>query len=275
MILLSATFDPLRARRCPASWTPGLLAGAVAIAFVSAGLALAALGGEFEAFGHGLASAAIHAGFIAIGWIIAVEGRRGWLGPALRVSAPLLLASVMSRFTVWGAALFLLPPVLLLREGRRQPAAGNIGLDMTAGFRSIALGLGSGAFLGGHLLIACSLSFGYAVRVDRLGSYLTAVAYDIGANALTAEWLFRGAIFSRCWRRSEFWPAAGLSTALAVTRYVLDPALPATLEVGAGAVFYMSLLGVSACGLRAASGSLLPGYLATVAFFAAYRMLAR
>jgi hypothetical protein len=36
----------------------------------------------------------------------------------------------------------------------------------------------------------------------------------------------------------------------------------------------MSILGFSSCALRAWSGSLLPGYLATVAFFTAYRMLA-
>ena len=34
------------------------------------------------------------------------------------------------------------------------------------------------------------------------------------------------------------------------------------------------MLGLSACALRACSGSLLPGYLATVSFFAAYRALA-
>lgn len=96
----------------------------------------------------------------------------------------------------------------------------------------------------------------------------------MGANAVSAEWLFRGALFCRWWRRWRFWPAAALSTTLAVGRYLLDPALPRTLEIWAGAVFYMAVLGLGCCALRAWSGSLVPGYLATVAFFAVYRMLA-
>ena len=145
----------------------------------------------------------------------------------------------------------------------------------SAGLRHVALGLAAGTFLGVHLLISASLTYGYAVRVGSLGQYLAAVAYDVGANALTAEWLFRGALFSRWWQRWEFWPAAGLSTALAVARYLLDPALPPPIEARAGAVFYIALLGFSACALRAGSGSLLPGYVAAVVFFAAYRMLAQ
>ncbi|HUG37461.1 MAG TPA: CPBP family glutamic-type intramembrane protease, partial [Candidatus Limnocylindrales bacterium] len=135
------------------------------------------------------------------------------------------------------------------------------------------LGLASGAFLGAHLLISASLTFGYAVRAMSPGAYLVAIAYDIGANALSAEWLFRGALFSQWWRHWGFWTAASLSTALGVIRYLLDPALPRTVEAAAGSVFYLTLLGLAACMLRAWSGSLLPGYLAALAFFAAYRTL--
>jgi hypothetical protein len=60
-----------------------------------------------------------------------------------------------------------------------------------------------------------------------------------------------------------------------VCRYVLDPALPEAIEARTGAVFYMLLLGFGSCALRAGSGSLLPGYLASISFFAAYRMLAQ
>jgi len=49
--------------------------------------------------------------------------------------------------------------------------------------------------------------------------------------------------------------------------------LPNALEVAAGVIFYLTLLGLASCALRAWSGSLLPGYLATLAFFAAYRTL--
>jgi hypothetical protein len=41
-----------------------------------------------------------------------------------------------------------------------------------------------------------------------------------------------------------------------------------------GAVFYLGVIGLVACAFRARSGSLVPGYLAALAFFAAYRMLA-
>ena len=56
-------------------------------------------------------------------------------------------------------------------------------------------------------------------------------------------------------------------------RYLLDPALPHTAEARAGAIFYLAALGVATSVLRAWSGSLLPGYFASVAFFAAYRTL--
>ncbi|HYB71064.1 MAG TPA: CPBP family glutamic-type intramembrane protease, partial [Candidatus Bathyarchaeia archaeon] len=104
--------------------------------------------------------------------------------------------------------------------------------------------------------------------------YLGAVTYDVGANVLSAEWLFRGVLFSLLWRRFAFWPAAALSTALAVVRYLMDPALPHSADARAGAIFYLGALGLVACGLRAWSGSLLPGYFAALAFFVAYRTLA-
>jgi hypothetical protein len=72
----------------------------------------------------------------------------------------------------------------------------------------------------------------------------------------------------------SFWPAALASTGLSLVRYLLDPALPASAEVRVGAVFYLGVIGLVACAFRARSGSLVPGYLAALAFFAAYRMLA-
>ena len=69
-------------------------------------------------------------------------------------------------------------------------------------------------------------------------------------------------------------PPRCVATALSLVRYLLDPALPHAAEARAGAVFYLGLVGLIACALRAWSGSLLPGYLAALAFFAAYRMLA-
>jgi hypothetical protein len=135
------------------------------------------------------------------------------------------------------------------------------------------LGAAAGSFLGAHLLATSALTFGYEVRIDSLAAYLAAAAYDAGVSALTAEWLFRGALFSEWWRRWSFAMAAGLSTALAIVRYLVDFNLPAATEAWLGAAFYTGLLGVAACALRAWSQSLLPGYLATLGFLLAYRAL--
>jgi len=229
-------------------------------------------GGVARDLGRGIASGAAHSMLLFAGWVIA-GGSSACLALVIYAAAILSLASIATTFTVWGALLYLAPLVILAYHGNRHANLRGIGLTVTAGVRSIALGFATGTFLGVHLLISASLTFGYVVRVSSIGPYLAAVAYDVGANALTAEWLFRGAVFSHCWQRWDFWPAASLATALAVSRYLADPALPQTIEVRTGAVFYLALLGFTACALRARAGSLLPGYLATVVFFAAYRML--
>ena len=276
MVLLSVPFEPHQVRRPPAFWLPGLLTGAAALAIIAICLAIETLpDARLRAIAGGVAGAAVHAGFLAMGWIAAVGRTPTWKGLVARLAGVLLLASVASRFTAWGALVYLLPPILVLREGGQDTALRAMGVTLPADRTSIAVGLGAGTFLGVHLLISASQTFGYSIRMASVSHYLAVAAYDIGANALTAEWLFRGALFSRWWRRWEFWPAAAASTALAVGRYLLDPALPPALEVRAGALFYMVLLGVSACALRARTGSLLPGYLATAAFFLTYRMLAQ
>jgi len=248
------------------------VAGAATLALIAAGLVAEISGALPGHVGRGVASAAVHGGFLAAGWMMATD-RAPWHGPLLWSMGALAAASVASRVTEWGALLYLLPPAVLLRSGRQCRELRAIGWRATAGLRHAALGLAGGAFLGIHLLISASFTLGYAVSLASPAQYLSAVAYDVGANGLTAEWLFRGALFSRLWRRWPFWPAASLSTAMAVARYLVDPALPAAIEVRVGAVFYTALLGVGACVLRAESGSLLPGYLGTIAFFAAYRLL--
>jgi CAAX prenyl protease-like protein len=271
-MLLAAPFDPA-ASRGGVPWRPAL-----ASAIVSAGVAAAAL--SEEAFGvipfgcgRAVAGAAAHSGFLAIGWIVAVGERANWERPIARASAILLAASLAAQFTTWGGLLYLLVPLAVVGEAARVPALRDAGVRLTAGLRSLTLGLAAGAVLGCHLLLTASLTLGYAVRLDDAMAYVSVAAYDAGANALTAEWLFRGALLSRLWRRWDFWPSAAVSTALVVGRYLLDPTLPSTIEVKVGAVFYMSLLGVTSCALRASSASLLPGYLATLVFFLAYRML--
>jgi hypothetical protein len=195
------------------------------------------------------------------------------VGPAARLAGAMVAASVAARLGPLGPVGFLVLPLAVLVEGRRRPGLRAIGLAGARPSHALA-GLLLGAFLGAHLLVTASRTFGYRLQTSGLSAYLGALAYDVGANALAAEWLFRGAVFSLLWRRVSFWPAALLATALSLLRYLLDPALPHAVEARVGAVFYLGLVGLIACALRAWSGSLVPGYLAALGFFAAYRMLA-
>lgn len=273
MLLLSAPFDPAAAAPGPVAVTRAYAhVGAGAGLLVAAGLWLDLLGALPPGLGRALAAGTVHGGLIALGWLVATGAAPGWIGPAIRLAAAVVLASVAARFGPWGSLGFLAVPVCVLIEARGRPEMRAIGLG-GAGLLHATAGLGAGAFLGAHLLVTASLTFGYRLHTSDLVAYAGALAYDAGVNVVSAEWLFRGALFSACWRRASFWPAALLTTALALVRYLLDPALPPAAEARAGAVFYLGLVGLIACALRAWSGSLLPGYLAGLAFFAAYRTL--
>ena len=272
MVLLTAPFDRARPATLPVPWRAGLQIAVAALAVVLAGLALERRGAALGSIGRPLAGAAVHAGFLGLGWVLIAGGRSGWSGPVLRLAALVVAASLVSRLGAWGPLAYLAVPVAVCVEARGRAEFAAAGLAWPT-LRAAALGLAGGAFLGIHLLITSSLTFGYLVRIDTAGAYWAAAAYDVGISALTAEWLFRGALFSTTWRRWAFAPAAGFSTALAVLRYVLDPTLPAAPEVWLGAALYTGLLGVAACALRAWSQSVLPGYLATLTFFLAYRAL--
>ncbi len=117
-------------------------------------------------------------------------------------------------------------------------------------------------------------AFGYEVRFFPLDRYLPALAYDAGANVLSAECFFRGVVFNHAHRRWPFGGAAALATGAFLVRHLVDPALPHAVETIVGATFYLTLLGVTSCALFRRSGSLLPGALAGLGFFAAYRALA-
>lgn len=273
MLLLSAPFEPGRVAPPRRPVGPcAEVAGLVALV-VAGALALDWLRAWPPGLGHALASGAMHAGWLTLGWLLATGGAPGWHGPGLRLGGALIGASLAARLGGPGPLAYLLVPAALLIEARGRPALRAIGLVPARPWQALA-GLGLGAFLGAHLLVTASRTFGYRLQAGGPSAYLAALAYDVGANALSAEWLFRGAIFSLLWRRGTFWPAATLASGLSLLRYLLDPALPHTVEARVGAVFYLGLVGLIACALRAWSGSLLPGYLTALAFFAAYRMLA-
>jgi CAAX prenyl protease-like protein len=273
MLLLSAPFDPGAGAPARPPLRPFARTGAVAALVVGIGAMAEMLGAPPAGVGHALAMGAAHAGLIGLGWLLATGAAPGWPGPVVRLGVAMVLASVVARIIPWGAVAFALIPGLLLIEAHRHPVGRALGLVGCRPRHALA-GLAAGGFLGAHLLITASLTLGHRVQSSGLAAYAGAVAYDLGANVLSAEWVFRGAIFSWCWRRSTFWPAALVSTALALVRYLLDPALSHVAEARVGAIFYLGLVGLVACTLRAWSGSLLPGYLAGLAFFAAYRTLA-
>ena len=272
MVLLSASFEAARAESRRVPWNTWLQIAGPVLAVVFAGVSIAFREGLPGAIGQAIAGAAIHAGFLAVGWVLIGGPRSDWRGPALRLAGIVVVASLVSRLGGWAPFAYLLVPIALLAEANARAdfrACGFVWPDL----RAAALGLAGGLFLGLHLLVTSSLTFGHLVRVDSASTYWAAAAYDLGVSAPTAEWLFRGAVFSTAWRCWAFAPAVALSTGLAVLRYVLDPNLPGSPEVWVGAALYTGLIGVAACALRAQSGSLLPGYLMTATFFLAYRAL--
>jgi hypothetical protein len=273
MLLLSAPFEP--GAPAPARRSARVYAevGGAAALLVAAGLAVEWGGTAAPGLGHALASGAVHGGLVALGWLLVTGAAPGWGGPVVRLGTAQVLAAITARLHPLGPLAWLLMPALILLEARRQPRRWAIGFGGARAAHVLA-GLAVGAFLGAHLLVTASRTFGYRLQTGGGPAYLTALAYDVGANALSAEWLFRGAVFSLLWRRWAFWPAALVTTALSLVRYLLDPALPHAAEARVGAVFYLGLVGLIGCALRAWSGSLLPGYLAALVFFAAYRMLA-
>jgi hypothetical protein len=273
MLLLSAPFDPTAVAPPRPALRALVRTGGVAAVVLGLGTIAEMLGVPPAGLGRALALGATHAGLIGLGWVLATGAPPGWAGPVVRLGAATALAPVAAHLIPWGALAFVAVPGLLLIEAHREPGLPALGLIACLPRYALA-GVAAGGFLGAHVLLTASLTFGHRAYTSSLAAYGAALAYDLGANVLSAEWLFRGAVFSWGWRRFSFWPAALFSTALALLRYLLDPALPAAVEARVGAIFYLGLVGLVACALRAWSGSLLPGYLAGLAFFAAYRVLA-
>lgn len=272
MLLLSAPFDPTAtaAPRRPRSAVVAI--ASLAAILVAGGAAWELLGRGPGGLGRAVALGGAHAGLIGLGWVLTTGAAPGWRGPVLRLAVAMILASTAARLVPWGPVALAFMPVMVLVEACGHPPLRALGLSRCR-IGHAALGLAAGVFLGAHLLVTASLTFGYHIGRIGVHAYASAFAYDAGANVLAAEWLFRGAVFSALWRRSGFWPAALASTGLALMRYLIDPALPHAPEARAGAVFYLGLVGLTACALRAWSGSLIPGYLAGLGFFGAYRLL--
>lgn len=255
--------------------TPVLLLVLLAAAAAATGAAVT--GGWLPASAWPVAGVAVaHAGMIglAIGW--GRTERRVAINtvvPGLITALLLATAEAGSLADQRLAVAFLAVPLWLMA----LRVAGHLdGLGLTAPDRpqALFLGAGIGALLGGHLVLSAGATLGYHVRDDGVIAYLAAVAYDVGANVPSGELLFRGALLNRLQRRWAFAPAALTTTVVWLLRYLVDPRLPASPEALVGAVMYLSVLGGANAWLFWWSGSLLPGLLSSLTFFAAYRLLA-
>jgi hypothetical protein len=225
--------------------------------------------------------AVAHGGLLAVAlaWTRAdreIDGGEGTLpsAPPLALLTPagvLALASAASNLSPLGSIAYLAVPLLVWRLGRGLITLGPSFPALSAS--AILIGGLIGAALGAHLIIAASRTFGHHPRIGDISALVSASAYDVGANALSAEAFFRGAVWRRLYYQVSFRVALGVSTVACVGRYLVDPLLPRTLDMAVGAIFYVAVLGVANCWLLRWSGSLVPGYVASIVFFAAYRLL--
>lgn len=254
--------------------TPVGLLGALAASLAIAGLLTrlaalppAAVGVVGIAAGHGALLAT------ALTWDGATDPRpRARLPPGVLAVILLALSAGLAAAHPLGALAYLGIPAWLagrVARGRLR----SLGLAGLPDARAVLTGAGVGAVLGAHLLVSASGTLGHRPHLEA-GTLLPALAYDLGANVISAELFFRGALFNRAQRRWSFGAAASLATAACVVRYLVDPLLPKTPEMALGAAFYVALLSVANCWLLWRWGSLVPGLLSSLVFFSAYRTLA-
>jgi len=209
---------------------------------------------------------------IALNWAAADRGAR--LGrEAVPVTIALLGAGAVAALVdPRGVVLLLAVPAWLGILVVRGSLTG-LGLAPHVTWRPVLAGAAVGALLGAHLLVSASQTLGYALREGATAVPLL-WAYDLGANVISAECFFRGALFNRLQRRWSIAAATTVATTAALLRYVVDPLLPKQVEVMAGALFYLTVLSAVDCWLLWWSGSLVPGLAASWIFFLAYRTLA-
>jgi CAAX prenyl protease-like protein len=202
---------------------------------------------------------------VALAWM-SPRAPSGWA--PVEAACVLAAAAAGASLHPWGALAYIGVPAWLmwrLPSWRRRPGWSTL-VGAAAG---AVFGLG----LGAHLLMNAAMTFGYRVRTGPLTELMGWWAYDAGANVLAAEVFFRGALFERAYRKWPFALAATVATSAALARYLLDPLLPHSLGIEAGAVFYLALLGAGNCWLVARTGSLAPPLAAALVFFGAYRLL--
>jgi hypothetical protein len=214
-----------------------------------------------------VAVAAIHGGLL----VVAVT----WAGVGLAEASVVLVLLAVARALVavhpLGALAYLAVPLWLGRlaiAGRLR----RLGLAPPWPAGAVAIGALAGSALALHLVTCASRTLGYGLRFQP-DTFVQGFGYDLGANILSAELFFRGALLTHLWRRWSFALALAVTTAAATVRYCFDPFV-ASPELRVGAAVYMGLLGLLNGALYRWSGSLLPGLAAAAVFFACYRLLA-
>lgn len=246
---------------------------------------------------------AMLAALIMVGLLVVVAARAGWtahawvrtvglaLGQGAMLTAALarglaewprygailigllLVVGTLANVSPWGALAYFAVPVAVIALRWLRPELDVLGVRGPNAWRPVVVGAGVGLLLGGHLLVSANLTLGHRVSLTPISRYLAAIAYDIGVNVPVAECFLRGTLFASIQHRRPVAAAVGLSTAVAVVRYLIDPAFPRSLETVAGAMLYLGALSAVSCGLFRWSASLLPGTVAGVLFFLAYRMV--
>ena len=121
MSLLIHRFVSDRVARPSAIGWQLLLVAAAAGGLGGVGFAVDSAVGIERKLGHALASGAVHSGFLAMGWVLAFQGRAGWAGPALREASALIVASVASRLSPAGAIAYLFVPLVVARDAAGWP----------------------------------------------------------------------------------------------------------------------------------------------------------
>jgi len=261
------------------AWPPGLLSGTpgnllgVLVASLACCAALVDASWLPSSALRVVTVAVAHGGLVAIafGWASTTPPQWRPLVPSAIFILILALAAAGACWDPRAAIFYLASPLwlaVLVVNGRLSP----LGLGGQMPISGTLLGLAAGLALGGHLLLAAAGTFGYRVRTDV--QVLVAIAYDVGANVPSSELFFRGALFNRLQRRWSFAAAVTTATAGGLLRYLVDPLLPKAPEVIVGMLLYLTLLGVINSWLLWWSGSLVPGLVSALVFFAAYRMVA-
>jgi hypothetical protein len=239
----------------------------VVAGFCTLGSVLAASGILGPGLSPVVGVAAVHGGLLAVALV--------WAGVPVSTAAfgvvLLALARELVALHAVGAIAYVGVPLWIGALAVRGRLA-RLALGPPWPWGAVVVGALTGAALALHLFVCASRTLRYTLRFD-MALFVPAVAYDIGANVMSAELFFRGALLHHCWRRWPFPIAVAVASLATAARYCMDPFVAAT-ELRVGAAVYTTMLALLNAALCRWSASLLPGLVCAAIFFACYRLLA-